>query len=252
MLSCLSITKLSILPFKILGAAINDGFLELISEPFTSEIKLYATINDGTLVFADNSFVKYLFEQNDVNYTPRWRYIIDTNVDPWQDEVFTSRTQQLIPAEVYSCDCASYSKSLIAMPQATQSKGQRKINRQSRYPLPTVMSGDRYENLGINNVAGKAISWAKASDKTSYRFCKHTVAAMYVDGVKLLEPSQYPTQVERQIFEEKLEKELAALDDAWKLSFERGGISLSEIVFALAQGLNLDDVETGYVVLNSN
>jgi len=41
-------------------------------------------------------------------------------------------------------------------------------------------------------------------------------------------------------------------DDRFKQSFERAGLSLTEIVFALAQGLNLDNVETAYVVLNSN
>ena len=34
--------------------------------------------------------------------------------------------------------------------------------------------------------------------------------------------------------------------------YKRGGITALEVVFALAQGLNLDDVETAYVVLNSN
>jgi len=138
------------------------------------------------------------------------------------------------------------------MPQATQDQGQRKINRQNRYPLPTALSSNRYQNLGIDKVSGKISSWASASDKNSYQFCKHTVTAMFVDGVQLIEPSEYPTQLERELFEDKLEAELDKLDVAWKLSAERGGISLAEIVFSLAQGLNLDDVETGYVVLNSN
>tara|TARA_B100000073_G_scaffold248875_1_gene209121 strand:- start:591 stop:818 length:228 start_codon:yes stop_codon:yes gene_type:complete len=75
---------------------------------------------------------------------------------------------------------------------------------------------------------------------------------MFYDKVQMIEPSQYPTTVERVLFENKLEKELEELDAAWKYSSKRGGISLTEIVFSLAQGLNLDDVETGYVVLNSN
>ena len=36
------------------------------------------------------------------------------------------------------------------------------------------------------------------------------------------------------------------------LSYKRGGITTLEVIFALAQGLNLDEVETAYVLLNSN
>ena len=236
----------SVFPFTILGAAVVGNYLELTSIPFASEIKLYAKINDPTLVFAENSFVKYV-EPSSSAFTKA----IDTNVDPWQDEVFTTK-ETLKPAEIYTCDCPSYSKTLLAMPQATQNNDERKANRQERYPLPTVLSANRFENLGIDRVAGKAASWEKASDKTKFKFCKHTVAGMFVDKVQLIEPSEYPTQDQRDLFEQKLKVELEQLGDAWRLSAERGGISLTEIVFSLAQGLNLDDVETGYVVLNSN
>ena len=138
------------------------------------------------------------------------------------------------------------------MPQSTQDKGTRKTNRQYQYPLPTALSGNRFENLGIDKVAGKAAGWKKVEDNNEYHLCKHTVAGMFVDGVQLIEPSEYPTEYERDAFEEKLEKEIEQLNDAWRLSAERSGISLTEIVFSLAQGLNLDDVETGYVIFNSN
>ena len=236
----------SVFPFTILGIAIKNSHLEIVSLPFTSELKLYATINDPTLVFGDRSFVKYGTPASN-----RFTKSINTNVDPWQDEVFTSG-EVIKPAEVYSCDCASYSKAIIAMPQTTQTNGERKINRQNRYPLPTALSSNRFQNLGIDKVSGKATSWASAADKNSFQFCKHTVTGMFVDGVQLIEPSQYPTQLEREIFEDKLKAELEQLGDAWRYSAERSGISLTEIVFSLAQGLNLDDVETGYVVLNSN
>jgi hypothetical protein len=36
------------------------------------------------------------------------------------------------------------------------------------------------------------------------------------------------------------------------MSYKRGGITTLEVIFALAQGLNLDDVEIAYVMLNSN
>ena len=236
----------SVFPFTILGAAINGQNLELVSVPFKSEIKLYADINDGSLVFADNSFIKYV-EPSSAAFTKA----INTNVDPWMDEVFTSGNE-LHPAEVFTCDCASYSRTILAMPEATEDGETRKNNRQMRYPLPTAQGPNRFENLGINKVAGKASSWATNEYKSSFKMCKHTVAGMFVDGVQLIEPSQYPTEFEREIFDKKLEKELDTLGDAWRMSAERSGISLTEIVFSLSQGLNLDDVETGYVVLNSN
>ena len=236
----------SVLPFLILGASITDNHLTLKSVPFTSEIKLYTDVNDPTLVFHDKSFVKYQAPQN-----PVFNKAINTNVNPWQDEVFTSG-DVLKPADIYTCDCPSYSKTILAMPQAEQNDGERKANRQARYPLPTALSANRFQNLGIDKVAGKATTWARPSDNNSYRFCKHTVTGMFYDKVQMIEPSQYPTTVERVLFENKLEKELEELDAAWKYSSKRGGISLTEIVFSLAQGLNLDDVETGYVVLNSN
>ena len=236
----------SVLPFLILGASIDNGYLSLKSVPFTSEIKLYTDTTDPTLVFHDKSFVKYTTPHN-----PEFRKAIDTNVSPWQDEVFASGNI-LMPADIYTCDCPSYSKTILAMPQAEQNDGERKANRQARYPLPTAMSANRFQNLGIDKVAGKATTWARPSDNNSYKYCKHTVTGMFYDKVQMIEPSQYPTAVERVLFEEKLEKELESLDNAWKYSAKRGGISLTEIVFSLAQGLNLDDVETGYVVLNSN
>ena len=236
----------SVFPFTILGAAIVGDYIELTSIPFTSEIKLYTDVSDGTVVFADNSFVRYTEPSSS-----RFRKAINTNVKPHQDEVFTSGNP-LEPAEVYTCDCPSYSKTIIAMPQATQNNDERRVNRQNRYPLPTVLSANRFENLGIDKVSGKAASWETAANKTEYRMCKHTVAGMFVDGVQLIEPSEYPTELERDAFEDKLQKEISELDEAWRLSAERSGISLTEIVFSLSQGLNLDDVETGYVVLNSN
>ncbi len=75
---------------------------------------------------------------------------------------------------------------------------------------------------------------------------------MFADGIKVIEPSQYPCIEAREAFDAKLEKDLAGSRDKLQESFERGEISLAEIVFALAQGLNLDNVETAYVVLNSN
>ena len=53
-------------------------------------------------------------------------------------------------------------------------------------------------------------------------------------------------------FEKKLAVEIEELNQSFDQSYKRGGITTLEIIFALAQGLNLDEVETAYVILNSN
>ena len=243
----------SVLPFLVLSATIENNNLIIQSEPFKSEIKFYPPLTgDGSLVFSDHSFCKYRIEvDKQGNKINRFDYAVDTNVDPWQDEVFTTGNP-LQPADVYTCSCPSYSKSITAIPQQTQNYGERRVNRQRRYPLPTALSSNRFENLGIDSASGKITSWESEVDRQGFKLCKHTIAARFVDNVKVLEPSQYPTVEARVQFEKKLEKDLEDLDQNFRLSFQRSGISLAEIVFSLAQGLNLDDVETAYVMLNSN
>ena len=68
----------------------------------------------------------------------------------------------------------------------------------------------------------------------------------------MLEPSTYPTYEAREQFEEKLRKQTRDDYENFKLSFTRSGISLQEIIFALSQGLNLDNIETAYVILNGD
>ena len=85
-----------------------------------------------------------------------------------------------------------------------------------------------------------------------FKMCKHSIAAMFIDRIKVQEPNKYPTVEAREDFEEKLKKEIAEVADEFAVSYERGGITTLEVIFALAQGLNLDEVETAYVILNSN
>ena len=48
----------------------------------------------------------------------------------------------------------------------------------------------------------------------------------------------------REDFEEKLKKEIEEVAEEFAYSYKRGGITTLEVIFALAQGLNLDEVET--------
>ena len=249
----------TILPFKILGASLNQGILEIRSVPFTSEIKLYSPLDsDATLVFTDNSFTKISIDEYDGNYYHKseipgsqpW-LLLDTDVDPWMDEVFTTGNP-LSPATIYTCSCPNHSHSILRTPQATQDENTRKTNRQRRYPLPTVLGKGDFEALGLNQAAGAIESWESREHRMSFKMCKHSIAAMFIDKIKVKEPNSYPTIDAREQFQEKLAKEIAEVADEFRASYRRGGITALEIIFALAQGLNLDDVETAYVILNSN
>ena len=253
-----------VLPFKILGVTETPTTLEIVSVPFSGEFKLYAptnvdadTLGGGYLVFTDYSFTKTMLDEYDGEYyhdlsdpgVLPWQRI-ETDIDPWMDEVFTSG-QTLQPATMYTCSCPNYSRSLLRAPQETQDAGTRKINRQRRYPLPSVLSQGDFEALGANTASGTAATWETRQDKMSFKMCKHTIAAMFIERIKVQEPSEYPTIEARVQFEEKLRKEIEERGYRFKQSYRRGGITALEVVFALAQGLNLDDIETAYVMLNS-
>ena len=249
----------SISPFTILGVVERDGFFELTSIPFVSQLKMYSPADgNATLVFTDYSFTKLGIDEYNGEYyhkpgkpgTTPW-LVLDTNVNPWMDEVFTTGNS-LRPATVYTCSCPNHSHALLRVPQATQDSGRRKVNRQQRAPLPTVMGARDFNRIGLNSASGMIESWETREHRMSVKMCKHSIAAMFIERIKVKEPNTYPTSEARQDFEEKLSKEIEAVSEEFGASYKRGGITTLEIIFALAQGLNLDDVELAYVVLNSN
>ena len=249
----------SILPFKILGVEVSDGRLEFTSVPFTSELKMYSPPDgNSTLVFTDYSFTKLSIDEYDGNYyhalgkpgDSPWMNL-DTDVDPWMDEVFTTGNT-LRPATTYTCSCPNHSHAILRAPQQTQDDGTRKINRQRRYPMPTVLGKSDFNAIGTNSAAGLIESWESREHKMGFKMCKHSIAAMFIDKLKVKEPNSYPTVDARLAFEEKLVKEIEEVAAEFGSSYKRGGITTLEIIFALAQGLNLDEVETAYVMLNSN
>jgi hypothetical protein len=237
----------SVMPFTILSVSLQDGNLVMTSVPATTSVELYAPIGDsGTVIFTDYSFTKSTLEDGDNPWL-----VIDTDVDPWMDEVFTSGNP-LRPATLYTCSCPNHSHSILSAPQQTEESGERKINRQRRYPLPTVLGQSDFDSLGKNQAAGRVESWESREHKMSFKMCKHSIAAMFIERIKIKEPDKYPTVESREAFEEKLSKEMDEVGDKFNASYRRGGITTLEVVFALAQGLNLDDVELAYVILNSN
>jgi hypothetical protein len=213
---------------------------------------------NAVLVFTDYSFTKMSIDEYDGNYyhnlgapgsSPWMR--LDTDVDPWMDEVFTTGAS-LRPATVYTCSCPNHSHAILRTPQSTQDDGTRKTNRQRRYPLPTVLGKSDFESIGTNQAAGLMESWESREHRMGFKMCKHSIAAMFIDKIKVQEPNSYPTSEARQDFEEKLKKEIEEVAEEFAYSYKRGGITTLEVIFALAQGLNLDEVETAYVMLNSN
>jgi hypothetical protein len=113
------------------------------------------------------------------------------------------------------------------------------------------VKGD-FNAIGTNSAAGLMESWESREHKMGFKMCKHSIAAMFIDKLKVKEPNSYPTVDARIAFEEKLVKEIEEVAAEFGASYKRGGITTIEIIFALAQGLNLDEVETAYVILNSN
>ena len=235
-----------ILPFKVQSVLVQGDELLIQSVPFMAELKMYSDLTDGSIQFAPDSFTKI---KPDLS-REGWK-ILDTDVNPYLDEVFTSGGN-LVPDTIYACSCPNYAKAMLRAPQQTQDAGTRKINRQRRYPLPTAMSADDYANLGINEAAGLLESWATRADQRTFKMCKHSIAAMFIEHIKVLEPNDYPTVESRIAFEEKLRKDIEEVAAEFAASYKRGGITALEVIFAMSQALGMDEIETAYVVLNAN
>lgn len=252
------IISYSVMPYIIQGVERRNGKVLLKSIPFISELKLYKPIEENILVFTDYSFTKteideyngeYYHKSGSVNDTLWMR--IDTDVDPWMDEVFSSGNP-LQPAVIYTCSCPNHSHAILRAPQDTQDEETRKVNRQNKYPLPTVKGRSDFDQTGLASAAGQVESWESRKHQMSFKMCKHSIAAMFIENLKVKEPNSYPTLDAREAFDKKLNDDISEVGDEFISSYKRGGITVLEIVFALAQGLNLDEIETAYVLLNSN
>ena len=247
----------AIMPFSILGVDVIGDSIVIKSEPARTEIKLTSDPDNGTIIFTDYSFTKTKLDDynNQLHRTEEtgekpWT-IVDINIDPWMDEVFT-KGSPLKPSTLYTCSCPDYSHSILSSPQETEDAGTRKINRQRRYPLPTAMGADDFMMQGRNQVAGKSSSWENKEQKMGIKMCKHTIAAKFIDKIKTKEPNDYPTIDKREEFDKKLAKEMKEVSNRFVSSYKRGEITTLELIFALAAGLNLNDVEIAYVIFGMN
>ena len=250
-----------VMPFTILGinqSATDPNKADITAVPFKGELRMYTSVNNATLSFADWSFTKTDVDEYEGAYyhqlgapdLKKWDRI-ETDVNPWMDEVFTSG-DPLKPATVYTCSCPNHSHAILRAPQETDDSNTRRINRQLRYPLPTALGQSNLTGTGLQQAAGRIESWESREHKMSFKMCKHSIAAMFIERIKIQEPSSYPSLETRQNFEEKLRQEIAEVSEEFGSSYRRGGITALEVVFAMAQGLNLDDIELAYVILNSS
>lgn len=243
----------AILPFEIRNLVDQgDGTALIEAEVFPGELNVYSDASDGFMIFTDYSFTKLVKDEYDGTYYHEpsltqgdWMRI-ETDVDPWMDEIFTSGNP-LKPATLYTCSCPSYASAQLAMPEASQGAEGRANNRQRRYPLPSAKSKT---SATANKSAGKVQSWETERRRTSFKQCKHTIAAKFIERIKTQEPKSYPSSEAREAFEGKLQKEVAAVGAEFTQSYRRGEISIDELILAMSLGLNLDEIEVAYALLN--
>ena len=236
----------------------SNGIIELIdvvlleADPFRTELYLEETYKKGgsaTLILTDYSFTRRTTLPTDPFTTKGFAFSLDTDVDPWMDETFMAGGE-LRPAEMYTCSCPDYAKAQLRMPGG-QKQGGKKRNRQERYPLPSALSRQDIEAVGLNSVAGITQGWGTYKDRSDFHFCKHTAAAMFIDRIKLKEPNDYPSLDSREKFDAAMEEEFEKLDEAFDIQVKRSEITTTEIIFALAQGLNLDEIEMANLLIET-
>ena len=250
-----------ILPFIVLGVRINktNGKVVLESEPFQSSVQLF-TPADTTrlLVLSDSSFTRQSIDvdaegnynhEREVPGEPLWQKL-DIAVNPWMDETFV-QSDRLSYGEIYSCSCPAYLHAKIRQPEVVDEEG-KLINRQARMPLPTSQSQGFYESGGTLRVAGIIQSWASEKYKRDFKICKHTVAAMFINKIRVEEPNTLPSYETRLKFEEKLTADIEEVAQEFGEMLRRSEITTVELIYALADALSMDDVELGYLMQNAN
>ena len=75
---------------------------------------------------------------------------------------------------------------------------------------------------------------------------------MFKDHLKLQEPNTYQTIDAREEFGRKLAEDMTSQIALFREAYARGGISTLEVVFAMGESLNYDDIDLAYIVLNAD
>ena len=249
-----------ILPWKIqsVKADAANNELTITSEPFQSSLQLYTPSETYRyIIFPEKGFTTTTPDVDaDGNYKHAppvpgdklWQKI-NLDVDPWIDEIFANN-QPLSISEIYTCSCPAYLHAVLRNPESSDDSG-KKINRQQRLPTPTAKGASTYDSNGLLQTVGIAESWATDEYKKSFKVCKHTIAAMFIDKLRVMEPNTFPSADARERFETKLAKDIEEVAEEFTAQLRRSEMTQIEVIYALAEALNLDDVEIGYVLLTS-
>lgn len=247
----------AIMPYTILGIKEDtaNNVLEMVSVPFQATLTLYTPVaTERIVVLADNSFTESAVDNDasgNYNHAAQipgeqlWQKL-NIDVQPWQDQTFQVG-ERLVFADLYTCSCPAYLRAKIRSPEVYDEEG-RKLNRQARDPLPTAKGASSFDDAGISRVAGIIESWASLAYKRGFKICKHTIAAMFINKIRVQEPNTFPSFDAREEFENKLAKDIQEVAAEFNAQLKRSEITTVEIVYALADALNLDDVELGYVM----
>jgi hypothetical protein len=75
---------------------------------------------------------------------------------------------------------------------------------------------------------------------------------MFIDKIRVMEPNTFPSADAREGFEKKLAADISEVSQEFNAQLKRSEITQIEVIYALAEALNLDDIEIGYVLLTAN
>ena len=78
------------------------------------------------------------------------------------------------------------------------------MNRQQRAPMPTAKGSNDYDLAGVGKAAGIASTWATQEYRRGFKICKHTIASMFINKIRVQEPNTFPSVDTREKFEAKL------------------------------------------------
>ena len=251
----------SIMPWTIQSILVDEVNNKLAIEavPFQSSAKMYAPpAGERYIIMSDNSFtVQSVDEDANGNYNhpePKpgeelWQRL-NISVDPWMDEIFGGGGP-LVFADLYTCSCPAYLRAIIRSPEIYDETS-KTLNRQQRYPMPTAKGTTTYDGAGLTRASGITESWATKEYRRGFKICKHVIASMFINKLRVEEPNTFPSYETRKKFEEKLGRDIQEVAQEFRAQLQRSEITTVEIIFALADALNLDEVELGYVLLTSN
>ena len=249
----------AIQPWNINSIRVDEAnnIIELTSTPFQASLYLYTGPETKRwLIFPDRGFTIQSIDTDELgnyNHAPPipgeqlWQKL-RIDVDPWMDQVFAQKTPLQI-ADLYTCSCPAYLHAVIRSPEVYGNDG--KLNRQVRAPMPTAKGVDDFQLAGIGRVATIVQSWATSDYRKGFKICKHTIAAMFINKLRVEEPNDFPAFEGRTEFEAKLAADISEVVDEFTAQLERSEITSVEIIYALAEALNLDDIELGYVLATS-